>query len=109
MKLIITTCEEDKAEEIAGYLLKEKLVACVNIVGPVKSKYWWEGKIEAGNECMLFIKTGDELVPLVRRKLKEIHPYQVPEIISLEVGEVNSEYLAWVEKVTERRGAGGEG
>lgn len=109
MKLIITTCEEDRAEEIAGHLLKEKLVACVNIVGPVKSKYWWKGKIEVGNECMLFIKTRAELVSLVRRKLKEIHPYQVPEIISLKVEEVNSEYLAWIEKVTEQRGAGGEG
>lgn len=103
MKLLITTCEEDKAEEIAERLLKEKLVACVNIIGPVKSKYWWEEKIETQAECMLFMKTRDELVPLATKKLKEIHPYQVPEIISLEVDEVNSEYLAWIEKVTDGR------
>ena len=100
MRLIITTCEESKAEEIAGQLLSEKLVACVNLIGPVKSKYWWEGKIETEHECILFIKTRDDLVTAAKRRIKEIHPYQVPEIISLKVEEVNSEYLAWIEKVT---------
>ncbi len=100
MRLIITTCEEGRAEEMADCLLKERLVACVNIVGPVKSKYRWEGKIETENECMLFMKTRDELVRLAKRRIEEVHSYQVPEIISLEVGEVNPQYLAWVEKVT---------
>ncbi|NOX97579.1 MAG: divalent-cation tolerance protein CutA [Nitrospirae bacterium] len=102
MRLLITTCTEDQAEEIAGHLLKERLVACVNIVGPVKSKYWWEGKIETENECMLFMKTRDELVPLAEKKIKEVHPYQVPEIISLEIKEGNPEYFDWVEKVTKQ-------
>ncbi len=100
---------ESKAEEIADCLLKEKLVACVNIIGPVKSKYWWEGKIETESEQILVMKTRDALVPLAKRKIKEVHPYAVPEIISLEVGEVNSEYLAWVERVTERKGSAKEG
>lgn len=100
MKLIITTCEEVQAEEIADCLLKEGLVACVNVIGPVKSKYRWEGKIETENECLLLMKTRDELVRLAKRKIKEVHSYQVPEIISLEAEEVNPQYLAWVEKVT---------
>jgi len=102
MRLIITTCGEDEAEELAGHLLKERLVACVNIIGSVRSQYWWEGKIETENECMLFMKTRDDLVPSARRRIKEIHPYQTPEIISLKVGEVNPEYLAWIERVTKR-------
>lgn len=106
MRLIITTCGEDEAEGMAGCLLKERLVACVNIVGPVRSKYWWEGKIETENECMLFMKTRDELVQLARRKIKEIHSYQIPEIISLEAGEVSPEYLAWIEKVTKQNREG---
>jgi len=84
-------------------------VACVNIIGPVKSKYRWEGKIETESEYLLLMKTRDELAPLVARKIKEVHSYEVPEIISLEAGEVDSEYLAWVERVTERKGTAKEG
>jgi len=105
MKLILTTCEEAQAEKLAECLLREKLVACVNIIGPVKSKFWWEGKIDTQAECILLMKTVDELVPSVKRKLKEIHPYQVPEIVSLEVDGVNAEYLAWVESATKGKGA----
>ncbi len=109
MRLLITTCEESQAEDIADHLLREKLVACVNTIGPVKSKYRWEGKIETASEYLLLMKTRDELAPLAKRRIKEIHSYEVPEIISLEAEDVDSEYLAWVERVTERKGAAKEG
>lgn len=96
MKLIMTTCPQDKAEGITNLLLEEKLVACVNRIGPVKSKYFWKGKIQTDDECILFLKTTDELVRRTIKRLEKIHPYEVPEIVLLKVEDVNSSYLKWV-------------
>lgn len=96
MKLIMTTCPQDKAEEITDLLLEEKLVACVNRIGSVKSKYFWKGKIQADDECILFLKTTDELAGRTIKRLEKIHPYEVPEIVLLKVEDVNSSYLKWV-------------
>jgi periplasmic divalent cation tolerance protein len=99
LKLIMTTCPEDKAEEITNLLLEEKLVACVNRVGSVKSKYFWKGKIQTDDECILFLKTTDKLLSSTFKRLEEIHPYEVPEIVLLKVEDVNSSYLKWVTEV----------
>ena len=101
MKLIITTCPEKDAEGIADLLLAEKLAACVNISGLVKSKFWWKGKIDSQTESVLLIKTRDEFAGRLMKRIKEIHAYEVPEIVSLDVKEVDQEYLAWIEKVTQ--------
>ena len=101
LKLIMTTCPQDKAEGITNLLLEEKLVACVNRVGLVKSKYFWKGKIQTDDECILFLKTTDELVHRTIKRLEEIHPYEVPEIVLLKVEDVNSSYLKWVTEVTQ--------
>ena len=96
LKLIMTTCPQDKAEEITDVLLEQKLVACVNRIAPVKSKYFWKGKIQTDDECILFLKTTDEFVRRTVEKLEEIHPYEVPEIVLLKVEDVNSSYLKWI-------------
>jgi periplasmic divalent cation tolerance protein len=99
LKLIMTTVPNDKAEEITNLLLEEKLVACVNRIGPVKSKYFWKGEIQGDDEFILFLKTKDELLSQTLERLEEIHPYEVPEIVLLEVEDVNSSYLKWVTEV----------
>jgi len=96
MRVVLCTAPEEQAERIAESLLEAKLAACVNLTGKIKSKYWWEGKIQTDEEVLLIIKTRQELVEKLTAKIKEVHPYQVPEIISLEIKEGNSDYLDWI-------------
>ena len=99
MRLVIATAPADAAKDLARKLVEERLVACVNIVPKVQSIYRWEGKIEDDEEALMLIKTTSKMIAPVSSRLKELHPYDVPEIISLEIkkGEGNGDYLAWVE------------
>ena len=95
--LLITTCSDaDFAEKLAESVVVEKLAACVNIVNGVKSVYQWQQKIEVGQELLLIIKTKRQLIELVENKLKELHPYELPEIITVPIEAGSSEYLNWL-------------
>lgn len=98
---VSTTCPNRKeAGLIARSLLKEKLAACVQIV-PVESLYRWKGKIEQAAEYLLLIKTRTRLFRKVQEKIRNLHSYEVPEIISCQVEEGLPEYLRWLNQETE--------
>ncbi len=78
-----------------------RLAACISFF-PVRSSYWWEGKIETAQELLLLIKTTDELVDELIKYLSEMHPYQVPEIVVLPVEKVGGPYERWLRDVTLR-------
>ena len=101
MRIIFCTCPKDSSEVIADAVLNERLVACVNIIEGVKSKYWWNNELNTDIECLLIMKTRDELIDSVIQKIKEVHPYQVPEIISVEISEGNKDYIEWIKKETQ--------
>ena len=96
IKVVLVTCPPDRATEIAGHLLKERVCACVSIVPSVTSRYWWEGQLESAEESLLIIKCEADLVDTVVHKVKDVHPSRVPEIIALPVEGGNRDYLAWV-------------
>jgi adenylate kinase len=96
IRVVLVTCPPDRASEIAGHLLKERVCACVNIVPAVTSRYWWEGQLESAEESLLIIKCDADQVELLVHKVKDVHPSQVPEIIALPVEGGNRDYLAWV-------------
>ncbi len=99
--LVLTTVpEESDGERIARALLKERLAACVTISAASHSLYRWEKKIARDRERVLFIKTRGSLYPELERRIKEIHPYQVPEVIALSLCRGSSDYLDWVAKET---------
>jgi periplasmic divalent cation tolerance protein len=100
MKLIMSTCPEKEAEGLADKLLEEKLVACVNIINGVLSKYWWEGKRETDKESLLLMKTNPSLVDNVIEKIRELHTYDVPEVIVCNIEHGNPDYLKWISEVT---------
>ncbi len=100
MRVVLCTIPTDKAESIAKAVVESKHCACVNVVGDIKSYYWWEGKIEEDRECLLIIKTNLKNLKLLFELIKEIHPYDVPEIIALPIEEGNQDYLDWINKVT---------
>lgn len=99
---MLCNCPADKADSIATTLVEERYAACVNIVPSVKSVYYWEGKLCKDEECTLLIKIRDEAFPDVEKRIKQIHPYEIPEIVQLNVSAVNRAYLEWVEISTRR-------
>jgi periplasmic divalent cation tolerance protein len=93
---ISTFPEIETARHIAGQLVAENLVACANIVPAVESIYRWQGRIENGQETLVFFKTTAARSAAFQEKLKSLHPYDVPEIICLRIAEGSPEYLRWV-------------
>jgi periplasmic divalent cation tolerance protein len=97
--LVLTTTKgRAEAGRIAKKIVKEKLAACANIVPGVSSTYWWKGKIERSSENLLLIKTsGGKLDKLIER-IKELHSYEVPEIIAVPIERGLAEYLKWLKE-----------
>jgi len=97
--IYITTKDEEEAKRIGKTLVEEKLAACVNI-HPIKSIYRWGGKIEEEGETALLVKTKAELADEVIERVKELHSYEVPCIVSLPIEKGNPAYLEWIKEST---------
>ena len=96
----ITTKNKTEAQKIANELVKAKLAACVNIIGKIDSIYRWEGKIESAKETLLIAKTKKTLVSKLIKKVKKIHSYSCPCIVSLPISKGNLDYLKWIDQET---------
>ena len=94
--IMVTASSREEAEKIATTLLERKLIACANILGPVSSRFWWQGKIDSAEEYMIFMKTKRELFDQVADNVKQLHSYEVPEIIALPIVEGAKSYLEWI-------------
>jgi len=94
--VMVTASSREEAEKIATTLLERKLIACANILGPVSSRFWWQGKIDSAEEYMIFMKTKRELFDQVADNVKQLHSYEVPEIIALPIVEGAKPYLEWI-------------
>lgn len=96
-KLIIsTTGSKEEASRIAHALVDEKLAACVNVVGPIDSVYRWQGKVESASEVMLLVKTVAGKSKSVVARIRELHSYDLPEAIELDIEGGSPEYLKWI-------------
>ncbi len=84
------------ARAAAEVLLSKRLVACVNVLPGVESIYRWQGKVESSQEVLAVMKTTAERYPELEKRLHELHPYEVPEIVALPATAVSGKYLAWV-------------
>lgn len=91
---------EDEAQRIAQALVAERLAACVNIAGPVHSIYRWRGEIENASEYMLVIKTSKRHFSKLERRVRELHSYEVPEIVAVTLVEGSKPYIAWLAEST---------
>lgn len=100
--VLITVPSGEEAEKIAGKLLDEKLVACVNIVSGLNSLFWWEGKIDEAAEYLLLIKTRLDKLDKLMEAVKQLHSYTVPEIIALPIIAGNRSYLEWIDQTIGR-------
>lgn len=98
--IVLTTIGADPdAEVLAKTLVDERLAACVNVLPPMASIYRWKGKVEQGREHQLVIKTRRALVDRLQARLRELHPYDLPEFIVLDAG-ASAGYLSWVGEST---------
>jgi periplasmic divalent cation tolerance protein len=98
--IFVTTSSPDESEKIGRALVEEKLVACANIVPSIRSIYHWQGKICDDKETLIILKTKKELFEQIEQRVKELHSYEVPEIISMPIIEGSNEYLSWLENET---------
>ena len=95
--VLITAGSEEEAHKIAKLLVNEKKAACVNIVPGVDSLFHWKGKIDSARESLLLVKTRASLLSEIISLVKEIHSYEVPEIIALPIIDGSDEYLKWLD------------
>jgi periplasmic divalent cation tolerance protein len=101
--VILVTCgSEEEAVKISNALVEERLAACVNLISPFRSIYRWEEKICDEKEWLLIIKTQRKRFQEIETRVKSLHSYSVPEIISLPIVEGSSSYLNWLMEMTEK-------
>jgi periplasmic divalent cation tolerance protein len=96
--IFITAGSEPEGEKIARGLTEKRLVACVNIIPKIRSIYWWEGKLCNDEEVLLIAKSRRNLFPEICQMVKELHSYQIPEIISFSMLDGSKDYLQWVKE-----------
>ena len=95
--IAFSTCpDEAAAQRISAALVAERLAACVNRVSGVRSCYVWDGALQDEGEVLLMIKSTESQVPRLERRLKELHPYELPEFVVVRVAGGNEQYLEWI-------------
>jgi len=98
--LFSTVKSAQTAEMIASRVVEERLAACVNVLPGVSSYFRWKGEIQNEQEFMLILKTSTDRLRKLIERIKNLHPYEVPEIVSLSVEEGYQPFLDWVERET---------
>jgi len=98
--VLVTAPSEDEAAKIGRALVDERLAACANIVTGVRSIYRWEGKVEDEPEALMVIKTREELFDSLESRVRELHPYSVPEVIAIPIVKGSQAYLKWLHEET---------
>ncbi len=99
--LVITTfSEKEDAKKFGELVIKKELGACVQILGPIESIYSWNDKVGDSEEYICFIKTKKDLYEELEELILEIHPYETPELIAVDIVEGSEEYLDWINHVT---------
>ena len=99
--LVLNTCpDSETAGRIAADLVAGKLAACVQVLPGLQSYFHWKGKVDCEDEYLLLIKTSSASYPVLEQRIRELHPYELPEIIGVPVSKGLPEYLSWVDECT---------
>ena len=96
-QLVLTTCPDaEVAERLAQVLVQERLAACINILPVARSVYWWKGRVESAAEQLLIIKSMTDAYGSIQKRIRELHPYELTEVIAVPVVDGLPDYLAWI-------------
>jgi periplasmic divalent cation tolerance protein len=98
IQIFTTTGRRQDAERIAQVLVQKRLAGCVQLIANVASTYWWKGKIEKTEEWLCLIKSEKTLYEQVEKVIKEIHPYEIPEITAVPIVTGSKEYFRWLDQ-----------
>ena len=93
---MVTCSSKKEATAIVNLLLKNRLIACANIITGLESKFWWKGRIERGGEVLVILKARADKFAKIEKEIKRIHSYEVPEIIALPIIAGSKKYLDWI-------------
>lgn len=97
IQVVTTVASRDEADRIAQHLVERRLAACVQIAGPITSTYRWQGAIETSQEWQCWAKTRRDIYGQVEEAIRQLHSYQVPEILATAVLAGSTNYLAWLD------------
>ena len=97
--VLVTTANKSEAEKISEALLKEKIIACANIISPVTSFFNWQGKVDKCEECLVVMKSRRDLFVELEDQVKKLHSYEVPEVLAFPIVDGSEAYLAWLDSV----------
>jgi periplasmic divalent cation tolerance protein len=100
IQVLFTIDGEDKAREMQRLLLERRAAACVQVIGPISSAYWWQGQIEEAQEWICLAKTRASEYGRVESLIKQYHPYETPEILAIPILSGNEDYLEWIKAET---------
>lgn len=98
--IFVTASSEEEARTLARKLVDSRLVACANVVPGLQSLFHWKGNVEEAKEVLLILKSRAELFDRVEQRVRELHSYEVPEIIALPILQGSAPYLAWINEET---------
>jgi periplasmic divalent cation tolerance protein len=98
LQVTTTTGTREVAERIAVELVDRRLAACVQVSGPIRSTYRWQGQVESAEEWTCTAKTSRDQLAAIQELLKELHPYELPELVATPITGGSEAYLKWVEE-----------
>ena len=96
IQVMTTIGSKQDAQKVANAIVGQRLAACVQVIGPITSTYWWQGAMETAEEWLCLIKTRQDLYERVEQAIRENHPYDEPEILALPVLAGSKTYLQWI-------------
>jgi periplasmic divalent cation tolerance protein len=100
IQVLVSIDTHERAYALQHMLLQQRAAACVQILGPISSAYWWEGELEEAQEWLCLAKTRRSAYPRLESLVKEKHPYDTPEIIAIPILIGNPQYLDWIDAET---------
>ena len=99
IQIATTIDDEEGARRLARHLVAGSWAACVQVVGPIESTYQWEGRVETAREWQCLIKAREDLFTEIDAVIREIHPYEIPEIVAVPICRGSDKYLAWLHEI----------
>jgi len=102
--VFVTVASKTEARRIMQHLLERRLIACANVYGPVESHFWWQGKIDKADEFLVLLKSDQKLFARLSKAMKEIHSYDMPEILAVPIVEGFQPYLEWLSATLAKQG-----